>query len=372
VNLTFVNATRRWGGVKSWTLSVAAGLRRRGHRIRIVLRPGTEYAAACREAGLDVRLLRFGPDWNPFAVAALHREFRDTGADLVLTNVSKDNRTAGPAARLLGIPVVQRIGGPGDITDRFQVRAEHARFVTHAITPAVFIKDHIGRFPWMDAARRVSVVHNGVDVERFRPGVARGALRAALGVRPGVPLLITTSQLTAIKGHRFLLEALAALETRPAPVAVLVGTGAQADALASRARDLGVDGRVRFLGFRRDLPELLDEAAIAVQPSLQEGFPNSVIEFMAAGKPIVASRLAGIPEAVEDGVHGVLVPPGDAGALARALGRLLGDAEAAREMGAAARRRAVERFSEPAMLDGVESVLTSVLRSRSRPGGARS
>ena len=145
----------------------------------------------------------------------------------------------------------------------------------------------------------------------------------------------------------------------------MVGEGAEEPGLRVHAASLGISDRIHFLGFRRDLAALIDEATVAVQPSLQEGFPNSVIEFMAVGRPLIASQLAGIPEAVEHEEHGLLVPAGEPAALAAALQRLLADPEYARRLGSAARRRAVEEFSEPTMIDRVESVLDSVLRSRS-------
>ena len=362
MNIAFVNSTHRWGGVKSWTLRVAAGLSRRGHGISFFLSPADPFARACRDAGFPVRPVRFGPDWNPWAVRRIQRALREDGVQVVVTNVSKDNRIAGPACRAQGIPVLQRVGRTGDIRDRFRVRWEQRRYVDRIVVPAESIRRDLARFPWMEADRRVEVVPNGVDLERFRPGRGAGKLRGELGVGAEVPLLVTTSQVVAVKGHAVLLDALAQLSP-PRPVLAVVGTGSEIEPLSRKAEQLGLGGNVRFLGFRRDLDELLEDADVAVQPSLSdaEGFPNSVVEFLAKGKAVVATDQAGVPEAITDGVEGLLVTPGDAGEMTEALRRLLADAELRARLARNARRRAEREFGVDLMVDRVERLLAEMV-----------
>ncbi len=363
MTVVFVNSTRRWGGVKSWTLRVGAGLAARGHRVVVFPARGNPFAAAAREAGLEVVETRFGPDYNPLTVALLRREFARVEAGAAVVNVSKDVRAAGPACRWSGIPVVQRVGRSGDIRDRARVRFEQRRWVDRVVTPARAIRDDLARFPWMRAAERVAVIPNGVDLERFAPGLGRGALRAELATAPGVPILVTASQLLPHKGHAVLLEAMArAAVAGPPPVLAVIGTGSEEPALRRRAADLGLGGRVRFLGFRNGLDRLLEDAAAAVLPSLDgsEGFPNSVVEFLAKGKAVAASRVAGVPEAVTDGVEGLLVPPGDPAALAGALERILNDGALRARLGAAARARAEREFGDGLMVDRMEALLAGV------------
>lgn len=357
MNVTFVNATHRWGGVKTWTLSVIRGLSDRGRPVQVVGRADDPFLEAAARAGARTDTLAFGPDWNPWAVRRLRGLLAASGAQVVVTNVSKDNRIAGPAARALGLPVLQRVGGPGDITDRWRVRLEQKRYVTAIVVPAHAVRETLARFPWMRAAERVTVVHNGVDLERYRPGRGAGLLRSRLGTGDGAPLIVATSQLTAIKGHAVLLDALAACRSPEPPHLALVGRGREEAALRERVRRLGLDGRVHFLGFQENVADLLEDADVAVQPSLQEGFPNSVVEFMAKGKAVVASRLAGVPEAVTDGVQGLLVPPGETEPLAAALQSLLDDPARRRDLGEAARARAEAEFGLDRMVDRVDDLL---------------
>ncbi len=361
--VAFVNATHRWGGVKSWTLRAGRGLSERGHDVRLFVRAGGDHRRVFAEAGLDARGVAFGFDFNPLAVRALIRGFREHRTEVVVTNVSKDNRTAGPAARRLGLPVLQRVGGSGDITGGWRVRLEQRRYVDRIVVPARSIRDRLARYPWMRAEERVTVIPNGVDLERFRPGVGTGILREALGIGPEAPLLVTTVQLAAIKGLDVLLAAFAALK-RPEPVLALIGRGKEEESLRRRAGALGLEGRVRFLGFRDDLHLLLEDADVAVHPSIAEGegLPNSVIECLAKGKALAATGVGGVPEAVTDGVEGLLVPPGDPGALAEALARLLDDPPLRERLGRSARRRAEREFDQALMLDRLDTLLGEMAR----------
>jgi glycosyltransferase involved in cell wall biosynthesis len=183
-----------------------------------------------------------------------------------------------------------------------------------------------------DAARTV-VIPNAVDVGR--------APAAALAGDP--PLILSVGRLKAPKDFATLVRALALVR---APFAATVaGDGPERAELAALARRLGV--RVELAGERDDVPRLLAGADVFVLASRSEGLPLSILEAMAAGLPVVASAVGGVPELVEAGVTGLLVPPGEDAALADALEHLLADAELRRRLGAAGRARAAERFDLP-------------------------
>jgi glycosyltransferase involved in cell wall biosynthesis len=364
VNVLFANATHRWGGVKTWTLAVGRGLVLRGHQVDIVLRPGDPFGEPAAAAGFTVHRLAYGPDWNPLAIGWFSARLGSGGADLVVTNVGKDNRTAAVAARIRRIPVIHRVGGPGDLRDTAAIRWTHRHLVDRILVPSQSTRSALLENSWI-IPDQVRVIESGIDLERFRPGQGQGVLRREIGARPHEIVIGTTGQFTAVKGHRHLLDALALLVRDNVPVrAALIGTGPLEAPLLEQAERLGLAGRVHFPGFRRDLPELLEDVDIAVQPSLMEGLPHSVIEFLAKGIPVVASRLDGIAEAVEEGRSGLLVPAEDAGALARSIGELAGDRPRREAMGQAARDRAVKRFDAARMIEEVESFFGSVSRRR--------
>ena len=185
-----------------------------------------------------------------------------------------------------------------------------------------------------DAGRTV-VIPNAVDVAH--------APRAELARRDR-PLLVAVGRLKAPKDFLTFVRALAKLRADSFE-AVVVGEGPDRGPLEREIESLGLGGSVRLAGERRDVPDLLAAADVFVLPSSSEGMPVSVLEAMAAGLPVVASRVGGVPEEVVDGETGLLVRPGDAAALAAALDSLLGDANVRRRLGAAGRLRAEQAFN---------------------------
>ncbi len=193
---------------------------------------------------------------------------------------------------------------------------------------------------------RVRLIRNGIDLARFADPSARARARAGLGLAPEAIAILCVANLIPYKGHADLVDALAQLP-RDLPWTLLCagrddGIG---EALRARAAAAGQGARVAFLGARADVPDLLAAADIGVLASHEEGFPNAVLEAMAARLPVVATRAGGIPEAVVDGTTGLLVDPRDPPALGAALARLVGDADLRRAMGAAGRARIEAEFA---------------------------
>ena len=201
------------------------------------------------------------------------------------------------------------------------------------------------------AADRVVLNYHGVDVERFRadPGEAAG--------RPYT--LLAVGRLVEKKGYPVLLQALALLAAEGTPVACrIVGAGPLQAQLERQARDLGLTGSVAFVGARnhQEIAQAYRTASAFVQASVvladgdRDGIPNALLEAMASGLPVVATRVAGIPEAVVDGATGFLVAPGDPGALAERIGWLMSDPALGARLGLAGRARVLQRFDRSAAI----------------------
>jgi glycosyltransferase involved in cell wall biosynthesis len=210
------------------------------------------------------------------------------------------------------------------------------------------------------------VIPYGVDPQAFQPDPASGAqVRAELGLSPDAPLVVTVSRLVYKKGLTYLLEAFPrVLERHPDAALVIAGYGDLRDELERRAGELGIAARVYFPGqLARDRAACYIGAAdVYVVPSIHDqggnvdGLPNALLEGMGAARPIVASRVAGIPEVIVDGQHGLLTPERDSGALAAAIVRLLDDRALARRLGAAARRRVLDELTWDATAERFERV----------------
>jgi glycosyltransferase involved in cell wall biosynthesis len=212
---------------------------------------------------------------------------------------------------------------------------------------------------------RFTVVPNGVAPRSAPPG--RAAARAALGLDPDQPVVLTVGRLTHMKGQWHLVDAVPGLLARfPDLAVVLVGDGPLRQALEKRAAALGVAGAVRFPGHRADARQLLDAADVFVLPSRYEGMPLVALEAMEAGLPVVATRVIGSEEVVVDGVTGALVRPGDSAALGVALGRLLADPGLRRRQGAAGRCRYLAGFTRERMAADTAAVYEATLRGARR------
>jgi glycosyltransferase involved in cell wall biosynthesis len=195
------------------------------------------------------------------------------------------------------------------------------------------------------AGQPIEVIENGIELERYEVPRDRRALRQRIGLDPERSYIANVARLHPIKDQAMLLRAFAEVAAaRPDVDLLLVGDGALRGPLGRLAEELGVAGRVRFLGVRSDVPEVLAAVDIFALTSICEAASLTLLEAMASALPVVATAVGGTPEIVRDGLDGVLVPRGDAHATASAFLRLLGDPAAASAMGASARERVRARY----------------------------
>lgn len=201
-------------------------------------------------------------------------------------------------------------------------------------------------------ADKVVVVRSAVDAAPWTNPEPREAFYKEFDLRPDAPILGVVAQLIERKGHHFLFEALAGLKDQQDFSLVVFGQGPRREALEQKARDLGLTDRIRFAGFRKDLPRWLGCLDLLVHPALMEGLGVSLLQASAAGVPIIASRAGGMPEAVRDGVNGLLVPPGDVAALQLALRKMLADPAERSAQGQRGIQLVASEFSVETMMQG--------------------
>ncbi len=193
----------------------------------------------------------------------------------------------------------------------------------------------------------IQVIANGVPLMTGRPG----RLRAELALPESAPLIVAVGNLYPVKGHTVLIEAMAQLRTRPTPVHLAIaGRGDALTALQTQAAAAGLSDRIHFLGLRNDVPDLLASADLFVHPSLSEGLPIAVLEAMGAGLPVIATAVGDVPTVLSGGNVGVIVPPGNYGALAGEIDRVLDEPEDAKLMGKRAQVRARTHYSVAGMI----------------------
>lgn len=194
------------------------------------------------------------------------------------------------------------------------------------------------------------IIHYGIEMQKFQQHTQRNGLRAEFGANESTVVFGNIGRLHTQKGQRYLLEAFRTVrEEYPDTVVWIVGGGELRDKLEGLARDLGIDSSVRFFGARTDIPELLSVVDVFVLPSLWEGQPLSILEAMAAGKPIIASHVDGIRDILVDGVNALLVPAGSSEQLAMAMTRVIQNRELAPRLSMAAREAFSEKFAAETM-----------------------
>ena len=315
---------------------------------------GNPFEAELQRLGVPLTHLRARNLRDVRALRRLLRLVREERIDLVHAHLTYAAIWGGLTTRLTGVPCVATLHtGPveGPEWSRSAIRERMLAFVLNRWCSAVVAVSAAARAQHVERGRidggRVCVIHNGVDLEEFASGGARRErMRRELGLADSQPTVLTVSALREGKGLEVLLRGMALLvRGQPQLRVVIAGEGPLRDRLEELAREKGLEGHVRWLGFRRDVGDLLAAADVFVLASRQDAFPTVLLEAMAAARPVVATQVGGIPEIVEPGRTGVLVPPGDPEALAAAVDALLADPRTAALLGVAGRERAREHFS---------------------------
>lgn len=367
-----------FGGTERQFVNLGLGLDPGRVAVRFgCLRRWGHFLADVEARGIPVDEYRVRSFRDPRVLGAqlrLARDIRRHGVQIVHTYNFYANVFAVPAARLAGARIVASIRDLGPYLSPLQRRLQ--RWVCR-LADCVLVNAHAIR-DWLVAdgydARRIMVIHNGIDLARFATTTRVGWLRPDLGLSDDVPLVGVLSRLSRVKRLEDLLQAAALLSPDfPRARFLIVGEGfaAQGDSIVTStayqeqllalAHRLGLQDRLIFTGFRPDIEHLLPELSVSVLPSHSEGLSNVLLESMAAGVPVVASRVGGTPEAIQDGQTGLLVPAGDPRALADAIRRVLSNSDLARRLGTAARQAASDRFSMPQLIEATTDLYDSLL-----------
>lgn len=316
------------------------------------------FADRLRENGIPVSVLGLNRSVRPGGWLRTARALRALRPDVVHAHLPEACWYALPAAWLLRTPVrvahIQNVHWHWPPTMRRFDRAM-GRFATTTLACSQaarrFRVDELGYRP-----DDIAVVPNAVDLAAFRRPLDRSAARAELGVSPDALVLVCVASLTEQKGHSFLLDAFRLVRDEcPEAQLLLVGDGVLRPALERQAKDEGI-AAISFLGRRSDVPTILAASDLFVLASVWEGLGTVLIEAGAAALPIVATNVDGIPEVVEDGITGLLVPPRAPEALAQRIITLLRDPKRRGAMGRAAGERVGDRFSVQSVTRAVEDV----------------
>ncbi len=359
IRVLHVEGGRHLYGGAFQVLHLIRGLAARGHHNLLACPRGCDLARAAASHA-DVHGLVMRGDADLMMVPRLLRLMRETRPDLVhLHSRIGADTWGGVAARLAGIPVVhtRRVDNP---EPRWLVAVKY-RLHDRVIA----ISEGIGRVLIAEGlpTEKLRVVRSAVDWERYARPCARREVAARLGIPESALLIGVVAQLIPRKGHRLLIDILPPLAAaHPDLRVVFFGQGPMEPELRRSITAAGLDAVVKLAGFRDDLHEILPCLDLLAHPATMEGLGVSLLQAASAGVPVVASRAGGIPEAVRDGENGVLVPPGDAQALAAAVAALLREPGRRRALGAAGQTLMAREFSIDAMVEGNLDVYRGLLK----------
>ena len=356
--IALVNLQADFGGAEGHVLALAGGLAARGHDVRVLCHPRGRLRRMAEGCRLEAVSVPTAGQMDLGAAARLAWQVRRWRPDVLHLHTPKDYLIGTLAGRLsdtTATVITRHLLLPVSPHMRRVYRRADA-----VICPCRALRDQLAA----DGVPgdKLALVYGAINAGPFRQAPSRRAGTA--------PIVGTVGRLVPGKGHAVLLDAFARLGTLPSPSALhIVGDGSEQAALRVQAERLGLSGRVRFLGFQTDVPAVMAALDVFVLASTHtEVLPLVVLEAMAAGCAVVATSVGGVPEIVEDGQSGLLVPPGDADALASALSRFVTDPSLRAALGRAAAYRVEQRFTLPAMLTETEGVYRKACQGRSAGG----
>lgn len=385
IKIAYFIGTIKVGGTEKHLLKVVRHLDSTRFKTHVYcLSEGGPLEEAFREAGCGVTILGYKglrPGRNELALrkmAAALREFGRTVAllkesrpDIVHCYLFHANIIGALAARLAGCPVVitsrRSLGYFKDGKPYYQWLENLVNRFTDIITVnSKAVMDDVLRRERLNP-KKIKLIYNGIDATLYQEEKgARAEIRRRFGLRADTTLITAIANLIPYKGHADLLCAAALLRQQvPAARFLLVGRDEGIEAsLRKLAAELGLGETVIFAGPRTDIPRILAATDIMVLPSHEEGFSNVILEGMAAGLPLVVTKVGGNPEAVIDGETGLLVPPHNPEELAKAMLKLLSEPAYAQKLGEAARKRVEACFSLTRMIREYEEMYLSAFNQK--------
>ncbi|MBI2216392.1 MAG: glycosyltransferase [Candidatus Rokubacteria bacterium] len=353
---------RGWSSDAYWAARVSIELARRGHQVMLGLRAGTESRVIRRardEGATEITTFGFAGGVRPGTdVADVRRIAALLGeVDVVHVHRGKEHWLAAVANRITRSP--RPIVRTRHIVQAVRAHRGNRWLYGSATALVTAVTDAIRRqyvASGLVAPDRIVTISGGADAERYRPGPADPEVRRHLTGEIGVPLVGMVGGLRIMKGHALVVDAVPRLARAGLPLRVVfVGQGSREAIVRDAIRRAGLDDVITVAGFASDLPAVMRALDVGLYVPLEsEGMSRVVFEYLAAATPLIASRVGVVPEVLVDGEHAVLVPAGDASALADALARLLGDADLRGRLARAGHRLVGARYSGARVAETLE------------------
>ena len=362
MNILFVNSAKEWGGTEKWVVNTALGMAAKGHTVFFGCR-GTLFDKRFVNGAVRLAKFPFANNLDVFTLARLRLFMVKNRIDVVLPSKQREYFLAGIAAKLGTKTKVAGMFGIDRPIKNLRNWLSFCKLFDIVLVVAEKIVPLLARTKGFDT-KKCRLVYVGVD-PITQSGDVRKMYRKELGLAAGDVAIMGIGRLTPQKGFDYALQAFAILLKKNHHEAklIIVGPG-DAGHYREIAADLGIVDKVVFTGFRNDIPELLQAADIYWLTSRSEGIPNTMLEAMSAGIPVVAFEIAGVAEVVRNGESGVLVPFEDVRMLADTTAALIDDPQRMKEIGERGQKRVSSDFSTGKMCDDTERHLQELLAGR--------
>ena len=347
MNVLFVSAKKRWAGVLTWYVSISRKLEADGHKCFIVSAKNSAFTEHSPD-DLNVTPLKYGFDYNPLTLLFFKRFIKKHKIGLVITNTKREVISGGLPAKMLGVPVIRRIGNEKDFRD---CRNIEKKYVDRELFVCGTSRNNaLEQYKWLEP-KRTEVIHTGKQIPQFSKEDIT-AKRNSWNVKDDTIIIGISDRLSRFKGIDVLIKAYSVLVKEFENIKlVITGKGNYENELKGLVTELGLGDKVHFAGFTTEVMLTAASYDIAVLASFEESFPNTVVEYMACGIPVVCTKVGGVHEIVKNGHNGFLIDSKDQTQLEDALRKLIADKKLREEFGKNAFETVRQGFTEDIMYE---------------------
>lgn len=364
MNILFVINSLNYGGAERYVSVLSHALVEQGDKVVIISTGGALVEQLNKK--VSHRKVDSIPDSSRDGLIKTARSIeiicKSNQIDLVNCNSVTAFRAANLARRLIQAPVIYTAHAV-EQSKLPVIGAELDKSVDKVIAVSNFIKHHLIKTGLISS--KINLIYHGVDTNKFKERSVDSSIKTSLGIKSDEGVVMCVARLESEKGIDRLIMSVPVVRSRGNHIKiVIVGGGSRRKEYEKLSNLLGVKDAVLFLGSREDVADLLGIADVFCLPSINEALSFAILEAMAEGKPVVATKVGGIPEVVVDQVTGLLVPPGDIRGLAKSINLLLENKPLAKQLGASAKKRIEDRFRFDRMLEQTFSIYEEVLEEQ--------
>jgi glycosyltransferase involved in cell wall biosynthesis len=356
-NILFMNSITIYGGGEVWMITTMKEFVKRGYDVTLVCKNDAAIINHATEERIRTIPLNISGDLNPVTIFKLYNIFRKNSINIVIANTGKDLRLSGIASLFQKyIRVIARQGIDYPLKNNLRYKIAYNNLADKIVANSEATKNTMLRSaPWLNP-EKIKVIYNGIDPVVYKAENTKN-LRTVFGFAEDDFVIGFVGRLSVQKGVKYTLEAFKSVSEKYSNVRLLIcGDGELRSDVEKFISENKMENVIYLAGFRKDIPDIMSTIDVLLTPSLWEGFGIVLIEAMAAGKPCVAANTSSIPEIVEDGVSGYLVPPKESEPIAEALIKLISNPQLGRQMGQAGIEIVAKKFTIEKMIKEYESL----------------